>query len=344
MDFKIPNDCRIGEQVALAQGQAQYGWPQKMLNFQQAHEAGITGKGVKYGQIDTGWSDHPDFPTLPENQKFRASVFISTVDGNGHGTLVRGLVSSHPDGKGIIGGAYDSDAYISKGLGDDGSGGFSSILECELWLQSQGCQVHNYSLGAPHKADDPALNAAIKRGKANGTIYVGASGNESSDNVGYPARLPEFIAVGAVDRNRITASFSNQGVTIDIAAPGKGILSTDNQGGYRPVDGTSFASPLVAALICLIIQWLRDQGLEHAGQPVIDVLFGNAKDAEMPGFDNKTGFGIACMPTIKEEKGDDEIEEGIEDIVVDCESWFSRFVKAILQFIKDINEGEDNRL
>ena len=63
-------------------------------------------------------------------------------------------------------------------------------------------------------------------------LFVAAAGNNSGDNdtdPRYPASydLPNIIAVAATDTSDELASFSNYGQTsVDIAAPGQGIIST----------------------------------------------------------------------------------------------------------------------
>ena len=60
-----------------------------------------------------------------------------------------------------------------------------------------------------------------------------------------------MIAVGAVDRNLQRSSFSNYGAGIDLWGPGRDILATGTDGGYRLMSGTSFAAPYVAGVAAL---------------------------------------------------------------------------------------------
>lgn len=108
-----------------------------------------------------------------------------------------------------------------------------------------------------------------------GAAVFCASGNGSGAPVGYPASLPEAIAVGAsTDRGRL-AAYSNVGPEIDLVAPSsggvQGIYTTDvsyeNRGfnlgsasvggndGLHTDDfgGTSSATPLAAGVAALIL-------------------------------------------------------------------------------------------
>ena len=72
----------------------------------------------------------------------------------------------------------------------------------------------------------------------------------------YPSNydLPNVISVAALDRNDSLTSFSNFGIkTVHVAAPGKDILSTWLNDGYREASGTSMATPYVSGIAALVI-------------------------------------------------------------------------------------------
>jgi hypothetical protein len=77
-----------------------------------------------------------------------------------------------------------------------------------------------------------------------------------------PAELGQSnnVAVAATDRNDRIAAFSFYGPTIDIAAPGEGVISTALNG-YAFVDGTSFAVPHVAGAAALLLS--ADPSVSH---------------------------------------------------------------------------------
>jgi thermitase len=115
-----------------------------------------------------------------------------------------------------------------------------------------------------------ALEDAIRRADNAGHIFIAAAGNGGSDGVGdnndatpeYPASygLPNVVSVAASGDTDRLASFSNFGATsVDLAAPGVGILST-LPGGYGRFSGTSMATPHVAGVAALIKS--QDPGLD----------------------------------------------------------------------------------
>jgi subtilisin family serine protease len=55
------------------------------------------------------------------------------------------------------------------------------------------------------------------------------------------------------DRDDVLANFSNYGRDVDLMAPGKCIWSTNKDGGYRAMSGTSMATPLVTGAVALYV-------------------------------------------------------------------------------------------
>jgi hypothetical protein len=113
--------------------------------------------------------------------------------------------------------------------------------------------------------------------KTSGMLFVAAAGNEGDNNdtdpmPNLPAAfdLPNILSVAAIDNSGGLAWFSNYGKkSVDIAAPGEGILSALPAGTFAGLtcpgpcwawlDGTSMAAPHVsgtAALVASAFPWL----------------------------------------------------------------------------------------
>ena len=70
----------------------------------------------------------------------------------------------------------------------------------------------------------------------------------------YPASydLDNIVSVASIDRKGKISSFSNIGRTsVDVAAPGSSILSTEPGNSYGTKSGTSMATPHVAGVLAL---------------------------------------------------------------------------------------------
>lgn len=192
-----------------------------------AHQAGITGSGLKICIADTSLHyTHPDI--APNYAGGIDTVGVGDADpidddGETHGTHVAGTIAAALNGLGVRGVAYGASIYHARVLAP-GGGSTSDIMQGVQWLADQGCHIVNLSLGGGGKSR--AEEAFFEKMRRSGVLVVAASGNDGASSVSYPAGYPVNIAVGAVDVANKLASFSNKGPTLDVVAPGVLILST----------------------------------------------------------------------------------------------------------------------
>lgn len=132
-----------------------------------------------------------------------------------------------------------------------------------------------------------------------------------------PATAAKVISVGAYDSTyEAYADFSGRGYadanrTIgvvaaglakpDLAAPGVGIIAPDIYGGYTPVTGTSFATPIVAGSCALIMEWgiVRGNDPFLYGEKVKAYLRAGARAlrGENAYPNERVGWGGLCVAT-----------------------------------------------
>jgi serine protease len=248
-----------------------------------------TGDGVVVAVIDTGVdSTHPDLKAnVLKGYDAIANKVAAGADGNGHGTHVAGTIAAVTGNSvGVSGIAPDVKILPVKVLSDSGSGTMSDTAEGIVWAADNGAQVINMSLGSTSKV--AAVSNAIAYARSKGVTVVAAAGNEraSGSPTSYPGADAGVIAVAATDSADRYASYSNAGSYVDVAAPGSGIIST-YKGSYASLNGTSMASPHVAAVAALL------KGYQKSLTPdqIETALEKSAVDLGATGFDNDYGNG-----------------------------------------------------
>ncbi|MEQ9410816.1 MAG: S8 family peptidase [Fuerstiella sp.] len=228
------------------------------------------------------------------------------LDEENHGTHVAGTIAGiGNNGVGVVGVTWKAQIMALRFLGPDGSGSTSDAVKCIDWAVDNGAHILCNSWGGPDTS--PELAEAVARAERKGILFVaaagntGGSGNNNDQRPNYPASLRQanVISVGAIDENDVRGSFSHYGKqSVDIGAPGVGILSTVRNNKYDSYSGTSMATPHVAGAAALVwgnifstpaqdpaqMTRVRDLIYENA-RPVASLkeFWGHAAPARIPG-------------------------------------------------------------
>ncbi|RJE86365.1 peptidase S8 [Paenibacillus sp. 1011MAR3C5] len=251
----MEKDCKISVspsgQKALA---IENGIPWGIQQIRAPQAWGITtGHRVKVGVIDTGVDfGHPDL----HHSLLRGINLLNRskmpYDDNGHGTHIAGTIAAANQMQGMIGVAPRALIAPVKAFDHNGSAFVSDIILGIEWCVRNGMNVINMSFGM--KTRSKALLGAVTNAYNSGVIIVASSGNDGKlRSVDYPARYPQTISVGATNRHRRIAPFSNRGNYIDIYAPGDKITSAWLRGKYNEMSGTSMATSHVSGSIALLL-------------------------------------------------------------------------------------------
>ncbi len=205
------------------------------------------------------------------------------MDDDEHGTHVAGTIAaSLNNSQGVAGIASGAAKLMAiKFLDANGSGTYANAIRAlnyATMMSSRGVnlKVLNNSWGG--YGNVPALEDAVNATNAAGMLFVASAGNESNDNDGEFKAIPasyaasNIISVAATNNLDELASFSNYGATtVDLAAPGVGILSTTPGNRYQSFNGTSMAAPHVAGALALAWACHPDK----TSTEIQDALFGS---------------------------------------------------------------------
>ncbi len=250
------------------------------------------GEGATIAVVDGGvLYDHPDL-----RDRFGVQKGRDFVDGDDdpypedrqeeyHGTHVAGIAAATTDNAEGVAGISDARLLSCRALASDGTGNFSDIADAVQWATDQGADVINLSLGGGGR--NRTMKAAVSYAVDNGALPVAAAGNSGIDQVSYPARFEECVAVGALEADGDRARFSQYGPNLELVAPGVDVLSTWTEPGrpYARLSGTSMACPVVSGVAALGTTAHPERGPADLRA----LLRGTAVDAGLPG--EQQGYG-----------------------------------------------------
>ncbi|WP_454188789.1 autotransporter serine peptidase EprS [Pseudomonas sp. ADAK2 TE3594] len=115
----------LGDPASWRSAEFQRDWGLARMQADQAYAAGITGKGVKIGALDSGFdSSHPEFAADRYHAVTASGSYVDgstfNVDGmlntnnDSHGTHVTGTMGASRDGSGMHGVAYNAQIYVGN--------------------------------------------------------------------------------------------------------------------------------------------------------------------------------------------------------------------------------------
>lgn len=231
-----------------------------------------TGEGITVAVLDTGIDgEHPELRgkvaetynldvqtvmALGEPEQLTASV-----DTDGHGTHVAGLVGGHRVG------VAPGVRLINGIMLPNGVCGLSNFRIATDWISRRtDIDIVNISAGIPVTANSGALilmEQYVETLLAIGILPICAVGNEGRNKTRSPGNCRSVVSVGASNQSGKIAGFSGSGsIVVDhhqypvpsLVAPGEGVYSAVMGGEYEAWDGTSMATPIVSGIAALILE------------------------------------------------------------------------------------------
>jgi subtilisin family serine protease len=285
----VPNDPRYTNQAAYLQE----------MHLPDAWTTTTGNDSMILAIVDSGVQlNHPDLAgRLVPGYDF-VNNDSDPSDDFGHGTMVAGIAAAVTNnGQGVAGATWRGKIMPVKVLDSQGAASDEDIAAGITFAVDHGASVINLSLGGPGASD--TLQTAVDYATSRNVVVVAAAGNDGENGVTaattphYPAACNGVISVGATDAAGNHAAWSSYGSWVDVVAPGVGIVSTtrptsNNSSLYGSGDGTSFSSPLVAAVAFLMRA--ADPNSDEA--TIRQRLIATADDLGAPGVDSVYGAGM----------------------------------------------------
>jgi subtilisin family serine protease len=161
-----------------------------------------------------------------------------------------------------------------------------ALVEALGWLVQEKVAVINVSLVGPRNALLEKVVGDLVRA---GYLIVAAVGNDGPAAPPlFPASYQGVVGVTAVDAHRHVLLEAARGPQVMFASPGSDLAAASGDHGYAAVRGTSFAAPIVAALLAAGLPAPDASGAAAA----LDALAKTAIDLGPPGRDLTYGFGL----------------------------------------------------
>ncbi|MGB8492363.1 MAG: S8 family peptidase, partial [Bacteroidales bacterium] len=294
--------------------------PLSMINGLPVHNSGFTGRGILIAVLDAGFLNAENISSL-NNLRSRNGIaatrdFVDrgsfVYDYNNHGTAVLSVIAGDIEGS-ITGSAPNADFILIRT--EDVFSEFPA--EEDYWAagaefaDSAGCDILSSSLGY-FNFDDPSMNykyadmngrtafvtLAAEAAASRGILVVNSAGNEREQpwlHIIAPSDGDSVLAVGAVDGNRLIASFSSAGpsydrrVKPDVAAQGVSVPVQVSTLVVERAAGTSFSCPVISGMSACLLQAV----LQAKSSDIISAVRAASDRYKSP--DSLYGYGIPDM-------------------------------------------------
>ncbi len=302
--LSTPNDPRFSELYGLAKISAPAAWD--LTTGSAETVVAVIDTGIKYDHEDLSanmWTNPGEISGNGIDDDGNGFVddyygydFFSNdsdpLDENGHGTHVAGTIGAvGNNGIGVVGVNWNVKIMTIKIYNSTGFGTTSAMLinayNYVRMMKNRGVNIrvanHSYSGCDEACGYDQATKDSLDAMGDAGILNVIAAGNGSRNidtaEPAFPASYtsPGVLSVAASNSIDEKAGFSNFGATsVDLAAPGVGILSTINTTSkYVSFSGTSMASPHVAGAAALLSSYnpsLSPESLKATLMNTVDPL------------------------------------------------------------------------
>lgn len=205
---------------------------------------------------------------------------------DGHGTMVSSV---------IVDNTFDNvEIFVYRVLNDKGTTTISSIISAIGEAALRGANYINISIccGGSSEAEKRLFDETLEQiYKTYNTTIITGSGNYGR-NIDYyndlPAACELTITAAASNMYNLPASWSNQGDSVSVMAPGEDIPVASPNDKYELTSGTSFSSPLTLSLYTLLKTLYPSENNEQLKVRIEST----ADESDLEGIVNMYGYGI----------------------------------------------------
>lgn len=269
------------------------------INGHYLHENGFKGEGIHIAVLDGGFyhvDQLPAFDSLWINNRilgYKDFVDSDTdfFSQSSHGMKVLSIMGSNMPGE-LIGTAPEASYWLLRSEDVDSE----YLIEEYNWIaaaefaDSAGADIINSSLGY-YLFDDPSMDHSYSDMDGNtthvsiaadiaaqkGMMVFCSAGNEGNKDWHYliaPSDGDDVVAVGAVDKDSIKASFSSFGPSSDgdvkpnVSGMGKGTSVQSIDGDVEAGSGTSYSSPVIAGMAACLWQETKNASAKEVKEAI----------------------------------------------------------------------------
>lgn len=247
------------------------GWSVDQVGARTAWtQYGVSGKGVKVGHPDTGYTRHPEIfdarLLVAEGYNFEDGTDdpLDPLNGSGtgHGAATASVIMANTQRNPRVVGVAPAAKLVPLRVSDSVLHfNFSNLVQALYRARDKRCHLVSMSLGGPWGGR--SLARAVDQVVADGLILLAAAGNVWPSVV-YPALYDNVVAVAASNCQLKPWKSSASGKAVDITAPGESVwrAKTRRTGADKfPVERSSGTSYAVATTAGACALWLEHHGI-----------------------------------------------------------------------------------
>lgn len=246
--------------------------------------------GYNKGNIEIAASIIAEKINIDPEQYPGILLIIDDQSDDGHGNRCSSIIASRNNLQWVTGIAPESNLLISKISINTELRNFQSLLDGIEWAINQGADIISISYSIELTKEEiaqwyPRFQKLLLNN--NVLVFAAAGNSDGSLTTGerYPASFGGCISIGAVDENMNLSPSTILSSNTILHAPGMNIESFGKNGFPDPESGTSFSTPMVAAVAGLAISYLRRSNMKIDRNTLLNNLISSGDN--LPGYPGK---------------------------------------------------------